>query len=201
MTSPVYVSYDAATFQKHNQEADDGTAQPKRRRRRRVTAVQHESAFQSPPLQSYPLQSALDHFETSSGHGKVEVPIPPEMTRSRMHKKHMDLVGAMGYPRSSFFNAPETARLIIGLECAIDREGLSDSSFIKRVRAEGALQVGDQKRDDSAVVVSEGYRNAWLQGLINHVLMLARILLPTIEVMSPEYRKKWCLHRADEYFK
>lgn len=107
----------------------------------------------------------------------------------------------MGYPRSSFFNAPETARLIIGLECAIDREGLSDSSFIKRVRAEGALQVGDQKRDDSAVVVSEGYRNAWLQGLINHVLMLARILLPTIEVMSPEYRKKWCLHRADEYFK
>ena len=89
MTSPVYVSYDVATFQKHNQEADDGTAQPKRRRRRRVTAVQHESAFQSPPLQSYPLQSALDHFETSSGHGKVEVPIPPEMTRSRMHKKHM----------------------------------------------------------------------------------------------------------------
>lgn len=52
-----------------------------------------------------------------------------------------------------------------------------------------------------AVVVSERYRNAWLQGLINHVLMLARILLPTIEVMSPEDRKKWCLHRADEYFK
>ena len=50
----------------------------------------------------------------------------------------------MGYPRSSFFNAPETARLIIGLECAIDREGLSDSSFIKRVRAEGALQVEDK---------------------------------------------------------
>ena len=107
----------------------------------------------------------------------------------------------MGYPRSSFFNAPETARLIIGLGCAIDREGLSDSSFIKRVRAEGALQVEDQRRDDLAIVVSEGYRSAWLQGLINHVLMLARILLPTIEVMSPEDRKKWCLHRADEYFK
>ncbi|CAO1599957.1 hypothetical protein XANCAGTX0491_003663 [Xanthoria calcicola] len=89
MTSPVYVSYHAATFQKHNREADDGTAQPKRSRRRRVTAVQHEPAFQSSPLQSYPLQSALDHFKTSSGHGKVEVSISPEMTRSEMHKKHM----------------------------------------------------------------------------------------------------------------
>ena len=107
----------------------------------------------------------------------------------------------MGYPRSSFFNAPETARFIIGLECAIDREGLSDSSFVKRVRAEGALQVEGQRRDGSAVVVSEGYRSAWLQGLINHVLMLARMLLPTIRVRSPEDRKKWCLHRADEYFK
>lgn len=106
----------------------------------------------------------------------------------------------MNYNCSTFFDEIQTMELIKELECAIELEGLNGFLLIKSVRAEADLQVDKPEAYDLAVDKPAGYKYAWLQGLINHIFIVARMCQPEIEAKSLEDRKSWCLTMADQYF-
>lgn len=136
----------------------------------------------------------------------------------------------MHYDEFSFSDITEMKELIEELECAIELEGHADFPLIESVRAEGDLQVGKLKEYDMAVeepdgndlVVDKpegsdyavdkpkeddladdkptGYKYACLQGLINHIFMVARICREEIEGLSEQDQQRWGFDMADQYF-